>query len=53
MLFDKFRRSRDKFELNVNPENYVNLNRPLPKSIPKPNVGCGIRTETCDAIVIK
>lgn len=52
MLFDKFRRSRDKFEFNVKPENYVNLNSPLPKSIPKPNVGCGIRTETCDAIVI-
>ena len=37
------------FELKVKPDEYGNLNKPLPDTVPKPNVGCGIRNDSASA----
>lgn len=30
---------------------YYNLNKPLPDTVPKPNVGCGIRNDECFGLI--
>lgn len=39
------------FELKVKPDEYGNLNKPLPDTVPKPNVGCGIRNDECFGLI--
>lgn len=40
------------FELKVKPDEYGNLNKPLPDTVPKPNVGCGIRNDECFGLIL-
>lgn len=49
MLFG--RKRKQIFGLNVKPENYGNLNKPLTDELPKPNVGCGIHTTMCQGLI--
>ena len=39
------------FELKVKPDEYGDLNKPLPDTVPKPNVGCGIRNDECFGLI--
>lgn len=39
------------FELKVKPDEYGDLNKPLPETVPKPNVGCGIRNDECFGLI--
>ena len=39
------------FKLNVKPEDYGDLNQPLPDDIPKPNIGCGVHTDMCHGLI--
>ena len=39
------------FELKVKPDGYGDLNKPLPETVPKPNVGCGIRNDECFGLI--
>ena len=40
------------FELKVKPQNYGDLNQPLPDDLPKPNKGCGIHTNQCFGLIL-
>lgn len=39
------------FELKVKPDEYGDLNKPLPDTVPKPNAGCGIRNDECFGLI--